>query len=352
MPSNISKNSKTSPKQIKPLVSIIIPTLNSELVLDNCLFSIKKQNYSNFEIIVVDNGSTDNTLNIAKKYTKNIFYNPIKSAEASKAFGIKKTNGKYIALIDSDNILPSNNWLGCMIKPLEKNLNSLGSEPWEYTYREKAGIIERYSALTGVNDPYTLVANNYDRKSYLNKKWTGLNIKIIDFDDYQEATFYPNNLFPTIGANGTILRSSIIKKYFNGKYLFDIDLLELIQNKTKKPIIFTKVKIGIIHTFCESSIAKFIKKQNRRSIDLYIYRNLRSYSLTKSNTIQSLKFIFYVILIIPMFFDMTRGLIKKPDIAWFLHPILCIITLYLYSINTIKYKLGILKPINRNNWSQ
>jgi len=347
MPSNISKNSKTSPK-----ISIIIPTLNSASVLNECLSSIIKQNYKNLEIIIVDNGSIDNTVNIAKKYTNNIYNNPIKSAEASKAYGVKKANGKYIALIDSDNILPDPNWLNRMVKPLEINTASVGSEPWEYTYRPKAGIIERYSALTGVNDPYTLVANNYDRKSYLNNKWTGLNIKINDYKDYQEAIFYPHKLMPTIGANGTVLRTSNVNKYFNGKYLFDIDLLQIIQNKTKKPIIFTKVKTGIIHTFCESSIAKFIKKQNRRSIDLYIYQKLRIYTLVKSNTLQSLKFCLYVILIIPMLFDMSRGFVKKPEIAWLLHPVLCLITLYIYAINTVKFKLGLLKPIDRYHWSQ
>ena len=347
MPLNISKNSKIFPK-----VSIIIPTLNSEAVINNCLASIKKQNYPNFEIIIIDNGSSDKTIDIASKYTKYIYYNPIKSAEASKAFGLKKANGVYIALIDSDNILPSSNWLSQMIKPLEINKNSIGSEPWEYTYRPKAGIIERYSALTGVNDPYTLVANNYDRKSFLNKNWNGLNIPIKNFLNYQEAQLLPQKLMPTIGANGTVLRTLIIKKYFKGDYLFDIDLLQIIQNKTKKPIIFTKVKVGIIHTFCESSIIKFINKQNRRSTDLYVYRNLRNYSLTKSNTIPTIKFILYVILFFPMIIDMIRGFIKKPDIAWFLHPILCLITLFIYVINTIKFKLNLLKPINRLGWKQ
>jgi len=256
MPLNTSKNSKTSPK-----VSIIIPTLNSAKVLPDCLNSIKNQQYKNYEIIIVDNGSTDDTINIAKRYTKNIFQNSIKSAEASKAYGLQKADGKYIALIDSDNILPSNDWLDQMIEPLEKNPNSIGSEPWEYTYRPNGGIIERYSALTGVNDPYTLIAKNFDRKSYLNRNWNGLNIPIKNYLHYQEATLIPGKLIPTIGANGTILRSSLVKKYFKGKYLFDIDLLQIIQNKTKKPIIFTKVNIGIIHSFCESSITKFIKKQ-------------------------------------------------------------------------------------------
>ncbi len=52
-----------------PLVSVIIPTYNSSRTLEKCLESIKNQTYKNVEIIVVDNNSTDNTKEIAKKYT-------------------------------------------------------------------------------------------------------------------------------------------------------------------------------------------------------------------------------------------------------------------------------------------
>ena len=92
-------------------VSFIIPTLNASSVLENCLKSIKIQSFSSFEIIIIDGGSTDNTLNIAKKYQAKIFKNILKTAEAGKAIGVKKATGQYIALIDSDNILPTKNWL-------------------------------------------------------------------------------------------------------------------------------------------------------------------------------------------------------------------------------------------------
>ena len=51
-----------------PLVSVIIPTYNSSRTLEKCLESIKNQTYKNIEIIVVDNNSTDNTKEIAKKF--------------------------------------------------------------------------------------------------------------------------------------------------------------------------------------------------------------------------------------------------------------------------------------------
>ncbi len=57
-----------------PLVSVIIPTKNSSKTLSSCLDSIKNQDYENIEIIVVDNHSTDNTLEIAKRYTNTSLY--------------------------------------------------------------------------------------------------------------------------------------------------------------------------------------------------------------------------------------------------------------------------------------
>lgn len=336
------------------IVSFIIPTLNAQAVLETCLKSIKKQTVSSkkYEIIIADGGSTDNTLKIAKKYKAKIFKNPLQTAEAGKAVGVKKAIGKYIALIDSDNILPTKNWLQINIDILEKDSQLVGTEPIRFTYRPQAGFIERYSALIGVNDPYAFVSGVYDRQNYINFKWTGLKIDQIDNHQYIKITLKPNILIPTIGANGTIFRSDFLKTNLKSDYLFDIDILSDFLNKTKKPIYFAKVKQGIIHTFCESSIKKFIRKQNRRITDYFYYQNIRQFNWSQTNKSGILKFILYTILIIPMLFDTLRGFFHKPDLAWFFHPLACFITLYLYTINTIKKRLNLLKQLDRQQWQQ
>jgi|SRR5659263_47129 len=88
----------------EPLVSIIIPTYNSESTLDVCLNSIKDQTYKNIEIIIVDKFSTDNTKGIAKKYTNKILE---KGPERSTQFNFasKHANRKYIYRVDSDFIV-------------------------------------------------------------------------------------------------------------------------------------------------------------------------------------------------------------------------------------------------------
>jgi len=90
-----------------PLVSIIIPTKNSSKSVSLCLNSLKNQTYTNIEIIVVDNSSEDNTLEIARRFTNLVFsYNPERSSQIN--YGVTKATGKYIYRVDSDFVLDPN----------------------------------------------------------------------------------------------------------------------------------------------------------------------------------------------------------------------------------------------------
>jgi len=335
-------------------VSFIIPTLNAQKVLSKCLTSISKQNYpkSNYEILIIDGGSTDKTLDIAKKFNSKILKNPLKTAEAGKSVGIKKARGKYICLIDSDNILPNKSWLRQMILPMEQDNRLIGTEPIKFTYRSNSGFMERYSALIGANDPYAFITGVYDRQNYLNNKWTGLKIDQIDKDKYIIITLKPKTIIPTIGANGTIFKTSFLQQNLNSDYFFDIDIISQVLSKNNQSLYFAKVKTGIIHTFCEDSLTKFIRKQKRRLTDFYYYQKFRQYDWQPVNQQSQIKFVLYTILIFPALFDSIRGFLKKPDPVWFLHPILCLITLFCYTLITLQYKFGLLKPINRNIWHQ
>lgn len=93
----------------KELVSILLPTFNSELFLEDCLKSILDQNYKNIELIIVDNESIDNTKSIIREYSKLLkillfTYKTNNLAEALN-FGISKCNGEFIARLDSDDLI-------------------------------------------------------------------------------------------------------------------------------------------------------------------------------------------------------------------------------------------------------
>jgi len=96
-------------------ISVIIPTYNSSAYIRRALESVKKQTYSNWEIIVIDGGSSDNTLNLLKQFDKSkikIFYLPKENGlAASRYYGICKSSGSYVAFLDSDDFWDKNKLL-------------------------------------------------------------------------------------------------------------------------------------------------------------------------------------------------------------------------------------------------
>jgi len=89
---------------MKKLVSITIPTFNSEKTLENTLKSVKNQSYKDIEIIIVDGYSKDKTLEIAKKFGCKIVQCEGGLLEA-RIKGVRESKGEYVLLLDSDQIL-------------------------------------------------------------------------------------------------------------------------------------------------------------------------------------------------------------------------------------------------------
>jgi len=333
-----------------PSISVITPTLNAVGVLEGCLKSITEQDYPEelIEIIIADGGSKDNTVEIAKKYGAKVIPNPLKTGEAGKMAALRHAQGKLVALIDSDNILPHQGWLKQMVQPLLDDPEIIGSEPIRFTWRPEDGFITRYCALIGANDPLVMFLGNYDRKNTLTGKWTELPIKQEDRGDYIVATLSPG-LNPTIGANGTILRREVISKHLPDQdYFFDIDVIYEIINQ-RGPVKFAKVKTGIIHLYCDTSIPLFCKKQRRRIKDFMFYESLgtrrypwRVFGWNSPRGRNLILFIISASLVLPTLAQAIIGYTKtdKRDPAWFFHPLACLITLYVYGTNTLSKWFG------------
>ena len=84
-----------------PLVSIVVPTRNSEMYLSACLRSVREQDYSNIELLVVDRDSTDSTLQIARAFDTTILSaGPERSAQVNA--GVRSSRGQFILRVDAD----------------------------------------------------------------------------------------------------------------------------------------------------------------------------------------------------------------------------------------------------------
>lgn len=93
-----------------PTISVVVPVYNIEEEIPKCLLSILLQKFTDFEIIAVDDGSTDKSGSIlnefAKKYKQiRVFHTKNKGLSAARNLGISKARGKYIAFVDGDDFL-------------------------------------------------------------------------------------------------------------------------------------------------------------------------------------------------------------------------------------------------------
>lgn len=151
------------------LVSVIIPTKNSERTLERCLASTKNQNYPNIEIIIVDNYSTDKTEKIAQKYGE--VY--VKGAERStqRNFGAEKAKGELLLFIDSDMELTSGVIAACVQEIIEKDKDIKGIIIPEVSIGE--GFWAKCKALERscyVGDETIEAARFFDKKAFFEFK--------------------------------------------------------------------------------------------------------------------------------------------------------------------------------------
>jgi glycosyltransferase involved in cell wall biosynthesis len=133
---------------LKPTVSVIIPTYNRAHLIGRAIQSVLKQTYQDFEVIVVDDGSIDNTEEVVKKIQENRVYyykhDKNKGGSAARNTGISLAKGEYIAFQDSDD-----EWLP---EKLEKQIGVFNNQT------KNVGVVYTgFYRIEGNNKTYTII---------------------------------------------------------------------------------------------------------------------------------------------------------------------------------------------------
>lgn len=187
---------------MKDKISVIVPVYNVEKYLEECLDSLINQTYNNIEIILINDGSTDNSLKICKKYKKIdsriiLINKKNEGVSSARNVGLRKATGKYIMFVDSDDYL-------------ELEAVELLSE---YVYRD------------------TLVIFGFNRV-YKNRviKMLDDNLLIKSKNEMERSMFLNNNIGGYIANK--VFNKNIIDKYniyFNEKLSFCEDLVFILE---------------------------------------------------------------------------------------------------------------------------
>jgi len=110
------------------LVSVVIPAFNCEQYITECIDSVLIQTYHNLEIIIIDDGSTDDTVRIISEYNNDqikLFHQNNSGSAAARNYGVKQASGIWIAFIDADDI-----WLP---DKLQSQLEQCSNQAWSHT---------------------------------------------------------------------------------------------------------------------------------------------------------------------------------------------------------------------------
>jgi GT2 family glycosyltransferase len=111
-----------------PKVTIVIPNWNTQNWLPGCLNGLRAQTYQNFQILLVDNGSTDTSIAfVGENYpeVEILAFNQNRGFASAVNAGIKQSHSEYVALLNADTV-PQPTWLGDLVEILEKNPSDVG----------------------------------------------------------------------------------------------------------------------------------------------------------------------------------------------------------------------------------
>src|SRR5438552_3853408 len=141
--------------KVLPKVSFLIPTLNAAEFLENCLQSIRRQDYpqDRIEILIADGGSSDATRQIALEYETTVLDNPGRGYASGKLVALRGATGDFAVFVDADNELTHSDFLRLAVAALQQYPLVLGLESYYLPSPRMNSFSVYLSHLLFISDP-------------------------------------------------------------------------------------------------------------------------------------------------------------------------------------------------------
>ena len=277
---------------ISLLVSVIIPTYNRAYVVHKAIESVLAQTYKNIEIIVVDDGSNDNTDQVIANYEQVVYIKKQHEGQAeARNAGLTIAKGEYIASLDSDDVWKEN-FLSTAISYIWQNKLDMFFSNWEY--------------CDGNHNNFTnALVGSLDKKYFIHTFY------LFDYHEYRQLLIQAN-ISP---SSGIIIRKSYMSKIWDKRIHIGDDALlqlELILSNVNTRIGFTTDllwrKNRSIDSVCDGRVSISYRKLRIEDIELTINK-LKSFLTREEHRILTVQIIQNHIYII--FLSLSEGTFNK-----------------------------------------
>ena len=319
-----------------------MPTYNSSDTIEQALLSIREQTFdqNQIEIIVVDGGSDDCTLMIAKKYGAKIINNPDRLPEYAKLIGMNAAKGKYMCILDSDEVIKNSDSFTKKFVFMENN---------SYVHVAFADLVAPISYnpictyMNDAGDPFScFIYRRWGTTKYnLQKKIHG------KFEECYIYKFSKNDLLP-VGDSNTIFDLDYIRKKYD-KEMKEIEPAVLWDTILRDSFYMGYFEKDYVIHLSKCDLKTYLKKLKFRVINnIHDVRWSGYAARAKGDKILNNRkylFPFYCVSIIGPIFDGLRMAILHKNIVFLYHPLFA---WYVFGVIVIQYfkKLCGKKEIN------
>lgn len=326
-----------------PSITIASLSYNDAEIIEDCLISIEQQDYprDKVKVLFADGGSTDGTLDILRRHGAQILDRPdlANRADLRVEMMVGTPSTDYVVVFSADCRFQEPDCLRQMVAVFS-DPEVVGVQTQRYAVRPQDPILSRYLSLIGGVDPIAVGLGKADRTPHDNTSWHASG-SVEDRGSYYKIAFGSDPAkMPAIGANGFMIKREFIELAGGMKNGAHVDMCVRLIQQGRNSFAFLKER-HIIH-FVHLPLLSFLHRRLTWA-NLYAPDKIeRIYKVFTPKDWYKLLWIMltYSTLIVPAL-RAVKGYLAKPDLAWFLHPVVCFVFFVSYSI------LYCLKPFVR-----
>ncbi len=297
----------TSVSANSPRVSIIIPTLNAEAILENCLAAIARQDYprEKIEIILADAHSKDRTRAIGKKFGAIILDDNGKNMEEGKRLALRHATGEYIVFIDADNEITHADYLGFAVQALVANPQALGVEGYYLPSSKMSSFCAYVTARLHISDPVCWVMS--------------ANPRLVARDGDVERWILPPGTFSyPLGANGFVYRRADLQSVQANEKFQDTHVAMFLMKNGQRE--WLRLRGRGVHHYYVQTLWGFVQKRRRATVHFLRVQEEMPVNWMKEKPLVPLWLAaVYCVTFFGPLFHTLRGIMRDGDARWLWH---------------------------------